>query len=137
MNTGLPADQVERALGAARKMAEDLGARVAIAVVDVGGNLGGFLRLPGAFLASSDLAIDKAWTAASFGASTRGFSEMLEGTPRAVRDGLLRRPRVTEVPGGMPIMHDGRVIGALGVSGGSEIEDEQIAEGGLAAFGKV
>ncbi|WP_084385035.1 GlcG/HbpS family heme-binding protein [Novosphingobium naphthalenivorans] len=65
MNTGLPADRIAQATGAARKAAEELGVRVAIAIVDTGGNLAGFLRLPGAFLASSGLAIDKAWTAAS------------------------------------------------------------------------
>lgn len=137
MNTGLPADKVQQAIDAARKAAEDLGVRVAIAMVDAGGNLGGFLRLPGAFLASSDLAIDKAWTAASFGTSTRGFGEMLEGTPPSVRNGLLRRPRITEVPGGVPILSEGRVIGAIGVSGGSESEDETIAESGLSAFGEA
>lgn len=135
MNCGLPAAIVEQALGAARAAAEESGVRVAVAVVDAGGNLGGFLRLPGAFLASSEIAIDKAWTAASFGLSTRSFSEMLDGAPRNVRDGLLRRPRVTEVPGGHPILRDGAVIGAIGVSGGSEIEDELIAGRGMAACG--
>lgn len=137
MNTGLPADRIDKATGAARRAAEELGARVAIAIVDAAGNLAGFLRLPGTFLASSDLAIDKAWTAASFGTSTRGFGEMLENTPRSVRDGLLRRPRITEVPGGMPILSEGRVIGAIGISGGSEREDETIAESGLAAFAEA
>lgn len=134
MSSALPSPALEQALSAARAEAETLGARVAIAVVDAGGNLAAFLRMPGAFLASSDLAIDKAWTAASFGLSTRGFSELLETTPRAVRDGLLRRPRVTEVPGGAPIVADGALLGAIGVSGGSEIEDETIAASGLAAL---
>ncbi|MFM2371794.1 MAG: uncharacterized protein RIS85_1516, partial [Pseudomonadota bacterium] len=103
MSPSLPSPVIEQALAAARAQAEALGARVVIALVDTGGNLAGFLRMPGAFLVSSDLAVDKAWTAASFGMTTRGFSELLETTPRAVRDGLLRRPRVTEVPGGAPI----------------------------------
>ncbi len=134
MSAGLPCARVEAALQAARTTAEHLGARVAIGLVDGGGNLAGFLRMPGTFLASGDLAIDKAWTAVSFGMPTRGFSEMLDATPRAVRDGLLRRPRVTEVPGGLPLVEDGTVLGALGVSGGSESEDEEIATSGLAAF---
>lgn len=137
MNTGLPPDRIDQTTGAARKAAEELGVRVAIAIVDAGGHLAGFLRMPSAFLASSDLAIDKAWTAASFGTSTRGFGEMLENAAPSVRDGLLRRPRVTEVPGGVPILREGRVIGAIGISGGSEREDETIAESGLAAFGEA
>lgn len=128
---------MEQALAAACEEAERLGPSVAIAIVDASGTLGGFLRLPGAFLASSDLAIDKAWTAASFGMSTRAFSEMLEDTPRAVRDGLLRRPRVTEVPGGVVITNESHVLGAVGVSGGSDSEDEAIAQSALAAFGKA
>jgi len=135
MTSELAAEQLEEAIAAARQSAEGIGARVAIAIVDAAGNLAGFLRLPGAFLASSDLAIDKAWTAASFGMSTRAFGEMLGDTPRAVRDGLLRRPRVTEVPGGIVIQNEGRMLGAIGVSGGSDVEDEAIARSALSAFG--
>lgn len=131
---GLPAAAVERALAAARAAATEAGARVAIALVDAGGALAGFLRVPGAFIASTDLAIDKAWTAASFSMPTRDFGAMLEETPRPVREGLLRRPRVTEVPGGLPIARESILLGAIGVSGGTDIEDEIIARSGLAAF---
>lgn len=123
-----------RLLETVRLAAERLGVQVAVAVVDGGGNLAAFLRIGRAFLASSDLAIDKAWTAASFGMSTRAFAELLDGEPVHVRDGLARRPRVTLVPGGVPIVSDGRLIGALGVSGGSDIEDENIAVEALAAL---
>lgn len=125
---------MEQALGAARSAAERLGVSVAIAAVDAGGNLSAFLRVGRAFLASTDLAIDKAWTAASFGMSTRAFSELLDTTPSTVREGLMRRPRVTVVPGGLPILRDGVLVGAIGVSGGSDTEDETIAQGGLAAL---
>lgn len=135
MNQGLTAQAMEQALGAARIAAERLRVQVAVAIVDGGGNLSAFLRVGRAFLASSDLAIDKAWTAASFGMSTRAFSNMLDLTPPNVRDGLLSRPRVTAVPGGMPILNDGVLAGAIGVSGGSDVEDEMIAKGGLASMG--
>lgn len=125
---------MEQALRAARATAERLGVCVAIAVADDGGNLSAFLRVGRAFLASTDLAIDKAWTAASFGMSTRAFSELLDTTPSNVREGLLRRPRVTVVPGGFPILRDGVLVGAIGVSGGSDTEDETIAQGGLSAL---
>lgn len=121
------AHAVEIMLAAARARADELGVRVNIAIVDCGGNLAGFIRLPGAFLSSIDLAMDKAYTAASFSMGTRGFSELLSSAPPPVRDGLLRRPRLTEVPGGLPIVHDGVAAGAIGVSGGSEEEDEDIA----------
>jgi len=118
---------VEIMLAAAKARAEEIGVRVNIAIVDSGGNLAGFIRLPGAFLSSIDLAIDKAYTAASFSMGTRGFSELLSSAPAPVKEGLLRRPRLTEIPGGLPIAHDGVIAGAIGVSGGSEEEDEDIA----------
>lgn len=134
MTEGPTAQAMEQVLAAARAAAERLGVQVAVATVDAGGNLSAFLRVGRAFLASSDLAVDKAWTSASFGMSTRAFSELLDTTPPTVRDGLIRRPRVTVVPGGIPILHGGVLAGAIGVSGGSDVEDEMIAESGLAAL---
>lgn len=134
MSEGPSALAMEQALRSARAEAERLGVHVAIAMVDTGGNLSSFLRVGRAFLASTDLAIDKAWTAASFGMSTRAFSELLDTMPSNVRNGLMLRPRVTVVPGGFPILRDGMLAGAIGVSGGSDTEDEMIAQGGLAAL---
>lgn len=124
-------------LAAALAEATLIGVRVNIAVVDSGGNLSGFLRMPGAFLSSMDLAIDKAFCAASFGMTTRRFGEYLETAPRAVRDGLLRRPRLTEVPGGLPIEIGGEAIGAIGVSGASDEQDEAVATAGLNALAQL
>lgn len=134
MIDGVTVRAIEQAVGAARAAAERMSVQVAVAIVDAGGNLAAFLRVGRAFLASSELAVDKAWTSASFGMATRAFAELLDTTPPTVRDGLLRRPRVTVVPGGMPIMHDGVVTGAIGVSGGSDVEDEIIAQEALAAL---
>lgn len=125
------ANALEHALAAARAEADRLGVRACIALVDSAGALIAFLRLPGAFLISTDLAIDKAWTAAGFSLSTRGLGEMLAQTEENVRNGLLRRPRLTVVPGGIPIFHEAHCLGAIGVSGGTAEEDEQIAAAGL------
>lgn len=114
--------------------AAEMGVKVNVAIVDAAGNLAGFLRMPGSFLVSSDLAVDKAWTAASFGIATRALSQMLEESPRAVREGLLRRPRTTEIAGGLPILVDGVMIGAIGVSGASDEQDERCASAGLAVL---
>lgn len=135
MTIGLPVAATIAALTAGFAAAQELGARVCIALVDEGGNPGGFIRMPGAFLASTGIAGDKAWTAASFGMATRDLGAMLQSEERGVRDGLLRRPRVCEVPGGFPIRIEGQLVGALGVSGGSAQQDETIARACLAAFG--
>ena len=123
------------AVAAAARSAEDAGIRVNIAVIDAGGNLAAFLRMPGAFLHSIDIAIDKAYTAAGFGLPTAAWTEVLAGDSPAVRSGIPMRPRMVCFGGGLPLRHEGKLIGGIGVSGGSEIEDEACARAGLAAIG--
>lgn len=82
------------AVTAAVHRAEEVGIKVNVAVVDAGGNLAGFLRMPGAFLHSIDIAIDKAYTAAGFGLPTGAWSEALKSHSPAVRSGIPLRPRI-------------------------------------------
>lgn len=112
----------------------EMGCRVNAAVVDGGGNLVAFLRADGAFLPSIAIAQDKAYTAAGFGMATDRLYRLIEGSP-ALRDGILKRERVAAFPGGLPIHVDGLLVGAIGVSGGSEEEDLRCAEAGVAAIG--
>ncbi|MGB0749986.1 MAG: GlcG/HbpS family heme-binding protein [Magnetospiraceae bacterium] len=125
------------AVHAAAQFAEKAGIKVNIAVVDAGGNLAGFLRMPGAFLHSIDIAIDKAYTAAGFGLPTGEWPEALSQHSQAVRDGIPLRPRMVCFGGGLPLWHEGRLIGGIGVSGGSESEDEECARAGLEAIDLV
>ncbi len=123
------------AVAAAARWADEAGIKVNIAVVDSGGNLAAFLRMPGAFLHSIDIAIDKAYTAAGFGLPTGAWTEALASDSPAVRGGIPLRPRMVCFGGGLPLRHEGRVIGGIGVSGGSELEDETCARAGLSAIG--
>ena len=123
------------ATAAAARWATENGIRVNIAIVDSGGNLAAFLRMPGAFLHSIDIAIDKAYTAAGFGLPTAAWTEALATHSPAVRAGIPMRPRMVCFGGGLPIRHEGRVIGGIGVSGGTEHEDETCARAGLSAIG--
>lgn len=125
----------QAAAGAAARAAQALGVRVNIALVDAGGVLAGFLRMPGAPLHSVEIAMDKAYTAASFGLPTSRWTEVLQSHSAAVREGLVMRPRFVAFGGGLPIVEEGQCIGAIGVSGGSEQQDEEIARAGLAAIG--
>lgn len=122
-------------VGAAVQAAEAMGARVNVAVVDASGVLASFLRMPGAPLHSVEIAIDKAYTAASFGLATSQWSEALQQHSSAVREGLVLRPRFVAFGGGLPVMENGQRIGGIGVSGGSEQQDEACARAGLAALG--
>lgn len=120
---------------AAAAHAEALGLRVNVAVVDAAGTLAAFLRMPGAPLHSVEIAIDKAYTASSFGLATARWTEVLAEHSPAVRQGLVQRPRFVAFGGGLPLLEAGVLIGAIGVSGGSEDEDALIAETGVAAIG--
>lgn len=141
---GLPVSVVQQsidwhaahvAIGAAVQAAQDRGVRINVAVVDACGVLAAFLRMPGAPLHSVDIAIDKAYTAASFGLATSQWQAALQQHSAAVREGLVLRPRFVAFGGGLPVMEDGQRIGGIGVSGGSEQEDEACARAGLAAIG--
>ena len=110
------------------------GAAVVAAVVDAGGHLLAALRADGAFVASIDIARDKAWTAATFGLTTDRLAEALAHR-EVLREGIALRPGVVMFGGGVPIVVDGRTVGAVGVSGGSEDDDRACAAAGLAALG--
>ena len=123
------------AAGAAVQAAQAMGACVNVAVVDASGLLAAFLRMPGAPLHSVDIAIDKAYTAVSFGLPTHQWAQALQSHSAAVREGIVLRPRFVAFGGGLPIAEAGQRIGAIGVSGGSEAEDQHIAQAGLDALG--
>ncbi len=97
-----------------------------IAIVDNGGNLIYLERLDNTFVASADVAIQKARTAAQFKAP----SKKLEDAVNNGRNALITVGR-TFLQGGIPIIYDGQVIGAIGVSGAaSAAQDEEIAIAG-------
>lgn len=123
------------AAGAAAAQAAAMGVAVNVALVDAAGVLAAFVRMPGASLHSVDIAIDKAYTAASFGLATSQWRAVLAGHSPAVREGLVLRPRFIAFGGGLPAIEGGERIGAIGVSGGSEAQDEAIARAGLCALG--
>ena len=122
------------ALQAAVSRAMELGVRINVAVADSGRNLAGFLRMPGAFLQSIDIAIDKAYTAAGFGFSTKDWMKLI-GHDEGMKLGFSARPRLVVFGGGLPIRVGGELIGGIGVSGASEAQDEDCARAALAALG--
>lgn len=131
----IDAEAAHEAVRASVAHAAMLGILVNVAVVDAGGNLAAFLRMPGAFLHSIDIAIDKAYTAASFGLPTSQWHGVLQQHSAAVREGIVRRPRFVGFGGGLPVLEAGQRIGGIGVSGGSEEQDEACAKAGLDAIG--
>jgi len=122
------------ALQATVAHADTLGIKINVAITDSSGVLAGFLRMPGAFLHSVEIAIDKAYTSASFGFPTSKWKNIL-ADDEVLRIGLAERPRLVIFGGGLPIVKDGQRLGGIGVSGGSAEQDEACAQAGLAAIG--
>ncbi len=127
-------DAAAVAAAAAVSHAKKIGIRINVAVTDGAGVLMSFLRMPGAFLHSIDIAIDKAYTAASFGFPTAGWKDAVAGN-EMLHHGLNARPRLVMFGGGLPVREGGALIGSIGVSGGSAEQDEECARAGLAALG--
>lgn len=127
-------DAAAKIVQAAVAHAAAQGWRINVAVADASGNLAAFLRMPGAFVQSIDIAIDKAYTAAGFGFPTEDWIKAFEGND-AMRLGFPVRPRLVVFGGGLPIRVGGELIGGVGVSGASEAQDAECARAGLAAIG--
>ena len=105
---------------------------VSIAIVDDGGHLLWLQRLDGAAAISAQIAPAKARTAALGRRESRVYEELINGG----RTSFLSAPALSGMlEGGVPILHDGECIGAVGVSGVKSTEDAQIARAGIAALG--
>ena len=122
----LTLDVAKRLVAAAEAEAKKRGATVVIAVVDDGGHLILLERLDDTQVASVDVAIGKARTAAIF----RRPSKVFEDQVRNGRVAALALPGATPLQGGVPVMVEGKVIGAIGASGNTPQEDEDIAQAG-------
>ncbi len=115
------------------QLAHDQNDHIAVAIVDVGGNLIYFERMDGAVLGASDIAMVKARTAVELTAPTQVFADLARQNSGAVL-GLLSAG-YSLMPGGRPITIDGRVVGAVAVSGAANGADDSYALAGLAAIG--
>jgi len=116
---------------AAMKFAKENGVGPSIAVVDEGGYLLYFVRSEGSFAAGANVSVGKARTSAIFKKPTKDF----EDTINKGRFTMTALPDFTPLQGGVPIIHDGQVIGAIGVSGAkSAAQDEEVAKAGVAVL---
>ena len=133
---GISAEAASAACAAAVAYATAKGWKINVAVCDRGGNMMAFLRMPGAFIHSIDIAIDKAYTSASFGFPTKAWMGAI-GHDEGMKLGFSAQPRLIVFGGGLPIKGETKAdwIGGIGVSGASEAEDEECARAGLAAIG--
>ncbi len=113
--------------------AAENGWQVAAVVVDPSGHMVAAGRMDGTPAAVADFALDKARTAV-LGKTTRAFAERMLSAP-ALQLGLSNRPNLCAWDGGMPILEDGQLIGAIGVSGAAGPDDILCAEAGVRSIG--
>lgn len=105
---------------------------MAVAIVDPAGDLVYFERMDHTQTGSINVAQDKARTAAMFKRPTKAFQDLIAGGGDGLR--TLGLGGVTPVEGGIPLMLDGKIVGAIGVSGGTSQQDAQCASAGVAAL---
>jgi glc operon protein GlcG len=102
--------------------------RMAVAVVDISGDLVFFEKMDGTQAASVNIAVDKARSAARFKRPTKALQDALAAGGAGLR--LLALEGAVPVEGGLPLIADGKIVGAIGVSGGTSEQDGQCAKAG-------
>jgi uncharacterized protein GlcG (DUF336 family) len=123
-----------RVIAAAEKKAAEIGQPMNIAVADAGGNLVAHVRMDGAWLGSVDISIKKAWTSRAFDISTKDLAGHSQSGDQFFGINASNDGRVMIFAGGIPLKKDGKVVGAIGVSGGSGEQDHAVAEAGASTF---
>ncbi len=123
-----------KVIQAAEKRAAEIGQPMNIAVVDEGGNLVSHVRMDNAWIGSVDISINKAWTARAFDSATKDLAGHSQSGGQFFGIHTSNRGRVMIFAGGIPLKRNGRVVGGIGVSGGSGEQDQTVAEAGAAAI---
>ena len=127
-------EDARRVVSTAEEKAREIGQPMNIAVLDAGRNLKTFARMDDAWLGSIEIAIDKASTSTSFELPTQDLASQAQPGQPLFGINTTSNSRVVIFAGGIPIQRDGQVVGAVGVSGGTPEQDQQVAEAGVAAF---
>ena len=126
------ADDAKKAAAAALAEARSNNWAMAVAVVDPGGHLVYFEKMDGTQNGSIAVAIGKARSAALFMRPTKAFQDMVAGGGDGLR--MLRLEGAIPIEGGVPLVMGGRIVGAIGLSGGASPQDGQCARAGADAL---
>jgi uncharacterized protein GlcG (DUF336 family) len=127
-------NDARRIISAAEKKAQEIGQPMNIAIADAGGNLVSHVRMDGAWIGSIDISIKKAYTSRAFDISTKDLAEHSQSGQQFFGIHASNNGRIMIFAGGIPLKKDGKVVGAIGVSGGSGEQDHAVAEAGVSAF---
>jgi glc operon protein GlcG len=125
-------DQAKRAMAAAELEAAKNSWQVAITILDSGGNVVMFHRIDNAQLSATSVSEGKARTALEFKRPSKALDDAIAGGGAGLR--LLALKNITPIEGGLPMVVDGKIIGAIGVSGALSSQDAQVAKAGADAL---
>lgn len=123
-----------RIIAAAQKKAEEIGQPMNVAIVDEGGNLLAFERMENAWRGSIDISINKAFTSRAFDITTKDLGDNSQPGQQFFGIHVSNHGRIMIFAGGIPLKKDGKVVGAVGISGGTGEQDQSVAEAAAAAF---
>jgi len=127
-------EDARKIIAAAERKSKELKQPMNIAVADGGGNLVAHVRMDDAWIGSIDISIKKAFTARAFDISTKELAKNSQSGDQFFGIHASNEGRVMIFAGGIPLTRAGKVVGAVGVSGGSGEQDHAVAEAGVKAF---
>ena len=131
---GVTLADARRVIAGAEKKAEEIGQPMNIAVADEGGNIVAHIRMDHAWIGSIDISMKKAYTSRAFDITTRDLAKHSQSGDQFFGINTSNDGKIMIFAGGVPLQRDGKVVGAIGVSGGSGEQDHAVAEAGAAAF---
>jgi uncharacterized protein GlcG (DUF336 family) len=123
-----------RIIAAAQAKATDIKQPMCVAIADAGGNLVAFERMADAWLGSIDISIKKAFTSRAFDITTQDLGKNSQSGDQFFGIHASNNGKIMIFAGGIPLKQDGKVVGSIGVSGGSGEQDHSVAEAGAHAF---
>jgi uncharacterized protein GlcG (DUF336 family) len=126
--TSVSLNDAQRVVAAGLAKAEEISSPSNIAVVDAGGNLVAHARMDGAWIGSIDISINKAFTARALDISTEELAANAAPGNQFYGIHVSNQGRIMIFAGGIPLQQGGQIVGAVGVSGGTEDQDKAVAQ---------
>ena len=130
----LTLQDARRVIDAAMARAVEIGQPQDIAVVDAGGNLKAHVRMDTANIGSIHISINKAYTSIAFQCQTKDLTDITRHDADLYGLNDAHGGRIVVFPGGIPLVREGHIVGAIGVSTGTIEQDQTVAEAGAAAM---
>jgi len=132
--SALQLEDARRVISAAEKKANEIGQPMNIAVADEGGNIVAHVRMDNAWIGSIDISMKKAYTSSAFEIETKELAKHAQSGGQFFGVHVSNDGKVMIFAGGVPLKREGKIVGAIGVSGGSGDQDQSVATAGAAAF---